>query len=236
MRNYWIRIALGALGVFVAGMVVVAIVRRLATTVKTVAESSDPITIPLAFVPFRLDGDRLGTFDRAVLIRKSPKKVTALDLGVKLADSASVNRLDDCVLLAKLTAKSAGGGAEFNNADFACLRPDSVIALGAKPFGHVAFEPGGRTVALFVPAEVASDFRRDMIGSDASDTADSIADAADRMADSISEAASQTTDSITAFHEHRADSVRDLALRRADSVRRAAARLRDSIRASLHRP
>jgi hypothetical protein len=236
MRHYWIRIALGALGVFAVGMVVVAIIRRIATTVKTVAESSDPITIPLAFVPFRLDGDRLGTFDRAVLIRKSPKKVTALDLGVKLGDSASVNRLEDCVLLAKFATKSAGGGAEFSDADFACLQPDSAVALGARPFGHVSFEPGGRTVALFVPAEVATHFRREMIGSDAGDTADSIADAAARMADSISDAASQTADSIAAFHEHQADSARDLALRRADSVRRAAARLRDSIRASLHRP
>ena len=236
MRNYWIRIALGALGVFAVGMVVVAIVRRLATTVKTVAESSDPITIPLAFVPFRVDGDRLGTFDQAVLIRKSPKKVTALELGVKLEDSASVRRLDDCVLLARFATKAAGGDVEFNDADFACLRPDSATALGAKPFGHVAFEPGGRTVALFVPAEVASHFRREMMGSDARDAADSIADAAERMADSITEAASRTADSIAAFHEHRANSVRDAALRHADSVRRSAERLRDSIRASGHRP
>src|SRR6476661_4234220 len=228
MRNYWIRIALGALGVFAVGMVVVAIVRRLATTVKTVAESSDPITIPLAFVPFRVDGDRLGTFDQAVLIRKSPKKVTALELGVKLEDSASVRRLDDCVLLARFATKAAGGDVEFNDADFACLRPDSATALGAKPFGHVAFEPGGRTVALFVPAEVASHFRREMMSSDARDAADSIADAAERMADSITEAASRTADSVAAFHEHRANSVRDAALRHADSVRDLALRRADS--------
>jgi hypothetical protein len=235
MRNYWIRIALGALGVFVVGMVIIAIVRHLAASVKTVADSSDPISIPLAFVPFVLDGDKLGTFDRAVLIRKSPKKVVALNLGVKLGDSTSANRLHDCVLLARFSAAPGGGGTEFTDADFTCLTPDSALALGARPFGHVAFEPGDRTLALYVPADVANHFHREMISHDAGDTADSIVDAADRVADSISEAASQAADSIAAFHEHRADSLRDMALHRADSVRRSAQHLRDSIRASLHR-
>lgn len=235
MRNYWIRIALGACGVFVLGMVVIAIGRHLKASVKTVADSSDPISIPLAFVPFVLDGDKLGTFDRAVLIRKSPKKVVALNLGVKLGDSTSANRLHDCVLLAKFSPAPGGGGTEFTDADFTCLRPDSALALGARPFGHVAFEPGDRTLALYVPADVANHFHRGMISHDAGDSADSIADAAGRMADSISDAASLAADSIAAFHEHRADSLRDMALHRADSVRRAAQHLRDSIRASLHR-
>jgi hypothetical protein len=242
MRSYWIRIALGALGIFAVGMVLITIARRAITKVKTVAESSDPITIPLAFVPFRLDGNRLGTFDRAVLIRKSPKEVTALDLRVTLADSGSAARLQDCALLARLRTRQKGG-VEFSDADFACLSPDSAEARGAERFGDVAFAPGHFTVPLFVPADVARHFRRsaaDLQAEAASDSAsaiaDSIGEAANRMADSIGEAASRAADSIATLHERRADSIRDAALHRADSVRRHAARLRDSIRAAVARP
>jgi hypothetical protein len=238
MRTYWIRIALGALGVFAVGMVLITITRRAITKVRTVAESSDPISIPLALVPFRLDGNRLGTFDRAVLIRKSPKEVTALDLAVRLTDSASASRLADCALFARLLQERRPR-VEFYNADFTCLSPDSAAAHGAERFGEVAFEPGHLTLPLFVPKEVARNLRRgmaDIQAETASDAADSIADAADRMADSIGEAASRAADSIATLHEHRADSIRERALRRADSVRRQAARLRDSIRAAVARP
>jgi len=238
MRAYWLRIALGALGIFAVGMLLIAVARRAITRAKTVAESSDPITIPLVLVPFRLDGNRLGTFDRAVLIRKSPKEVTALDLAVTLTDSASAARLADCALLARLRTRHKGG-VEFSDADFTCVSPDSAAAHGAERFGEVAFEPGHLTVPLFVPAEVAQHFRRDMAdipAEAASDAADSIADAAGRMADSIGDAASRAADSIATLHEHRADSIREAALHRADSVRRQAARLRDSIRAAVSHP
>jgi hypothetical protein len=239
MRTYWIRIALGALGVFAVGMVLITIARRAISKVKTVAESSDPISIPLALVPFRLDGNRLGTFDRAVLIRKSPKVVTALDLTVTLADSASAGRLAECAALLARLRPQRHNDVEFSDADFTCLSPDSAAAHGAERFGEVAFEPGHLTRPLFVPAEVARNLRRgfaDTRAETASDAADSIADAADRMADSIGEAASRAADSIATLHEHRADSIRERALRRADSVRRHAARLRDSIRAAVARP
>jgi hypothetical protein len=237
MRTYWIKIVLGALGVFAVGMVLITITRHGIAKAKRVAESSDPISIPLAFVPFRLGGDRLGTFDRAVLIRKSPKEVTAIDLAVTLTDSASAGRLADCSLFARLLQEQYRG-VEFSDADFTCLSPDSAAAHGAERFGQVAFEPGHLTVPLFVPAEVAHRLRQgtEIHAETASDAADSIADAADRMADSIGEAASRSADSIATLHEHRADSIRERALRRADSVRRQAARLRDSIRAAVARP
>ena len=238
MRTYWIKIVLGALGVFAVGMVLITITRHGITKAKRVAESSDPIRIPLAFVPFRLGGNRLGTFDRAVLIRKSPKEVTALDLAVTLTDSASAGRLAGCGLFARLLQEQHRG-VEFSDADFTCLSPDSAAAHGAERFGEVTFEPGHLTLPLFVPAEVARRLRKGMAeihAETASDTADSIADAADRMADSISEAASRAADSIATLHEHRADSIRERALRKADSVRRQAARLRDSIRAAVARP
>jgi hypothetical protein len=236
MRTYWFRIVLGALGVFAVGMVVVTVARKAIAGMRAVARSSDPITIPLALVPFRLDGDRLGTFDRAVLIRKSPHEVSAIDLTVKLADSASASRLNGCALLARLNPEPKGNGGEFTDADFTCVRPDSATAHGAEAFGGVAFQPGGLNLPLFVPAEVARHFHRHMIDLNTEDATDSISDAADRRADSIGEAASRLADSIGAVHEHRADSARKSAHRLADSIRRQARRLRDSLRAAVPRP
>ncbi len=236
MRTYWFRIVLGALGVFAVGMVVLTVARKAISGMRAVARSSDPITIPLALVPFRLDGDRLGTFDRAVLIRKSPHEVSAVDLTVKLADSASASRLNGCALLARFNPKPKGDGGEFTDADFTCVPPDSATAHGAEAFGGVAFQPGGLNLPLFVPAEVARHFHRHMIDLSTDDAADSISDAADRKADSIGDAASRLADSIGALPEHRADSVRESAQRLADSIRRRAQHLRDSIRAAVHRP
>lgn len=244
MRNYWIRIVLGALGVFAGGMALIFVTRTVIAKARRVAETTEPIAIPLAFIPFRLDGSRLGTFDRAVLIRKSPKEVSALNLSVKLADSASGARLSGCALVARFTERPGGGGAVLTDADFTCARPDSAAAAaGLAPFGRVAFAPGDLSLPLFVPAEMARHFHRDMIDArvDAAadslaQAADSVADAAGRAADSIAEAASRMADSISSLHERRADSVRDAALRMADSMRRQARLLRDSLRATLRRP
>jgi hypothetical protein len=236
MRTYWFRIVLGALGVFAVGMVVLTVARKAITGMRAVARSSDPITIPLALVPFRLDGDRLGTFDRAVLIRKSPHEVSAVDLTVKLGDSASASRLNGCALLARFNTKPKGDGAEFADADFTCVPPDSATAHGAEAFGGVAFQPGGLNLPLFVPVEVARHFHRHTIDLRTDDAADSISDAADRKADSIGEAASRLADSIGALPRHRADSARESAHRKADSIRRHARQLRDSIRAAVRHP
>jgi hypothetical protein len=251
MRNYWFKIVLGAVGVFAVGMLLIVIARHVIAKGKAVAESSDPVTIPLAFVPFRVDGSRLGTFDQAVLVRKSPRQVTALNLGVKLGDSVTAVRFEGCVLLAKFLeqpppAAKRHAGAELNDVDFTCIRADSATALGATPFGHVTLGPGGQQVPLFVPAEVAERLRHDMLDHDGGDVADSIAEAAGQTAESIGEAASRMADSLSTYHERRADSIREAALRRADSVRntalrqadsvrRAAEQLRDSVRATRHR-
>ena len=64
MRNYWMRIALGALAIFTVGMVARALITRGIGGVKGVVEGSGPITIPLAFIPFQLGADKLGTLER----------------------------------------------------------------------------------------------------------------------------------------------------------------------------
>ena len=244
MRTYWLKIAIGALAVFAVGMAFRAAFLAVKARVRAVARSSDPISIPLAFVPFRLEGERLGTFDRAVLIRKSPKQVSSIRLGVKLTDSAASSRLSGCDLLAHLTPDRHGPGVEFNDAEFTCVKGDSVAAHGAERFGEVGFEPGDFSLALYVPSDVARDLRREWSSGSHPDPAeaaraeaigDSIAAAAERMGDSIGEAAARFGDSMSRVGELRGDSIAKAARRHADSVRRNARHLRDSLRA-LHGP
>ncbi|HEU5171114.1 MAG TPA: hypothetical protein VFU46_11285 [Gemmatimonadales bacterium] len=226
MRNYWLKIGLGALAVFAGGMLLLAVARAVKGRVHHVAESSDPIELPLPFVPFRLDGERIGTFKRVVINRHAPDEVSSVDLHVDLGDLATMQRIQGCGILARIHTRAGGRGATFQNADFSCVRGDSAQA-GYESFGEVHFVPGDHIAPLLVTPAVANELRREMIqvrARHADDSvaahAESIAAAAERTADSISEAASRLTDSITALHERAADSIRSAALRRADSALR----------------
>ena len=87
MRTYWLRILLGAAGIFAVGMLILSAVRATRSRVRSVAESSESITIRLPFVPFRVDGARLGTFERIVLNRDAPEDLRSVDLHVDLDDA-----------------------------------------------------------------------------------------------------------------------------------------------------
>jgi len=227
MRTYWLRIVLGALGIFAVGMLIVTAVRATRSRVRSVAQTSDPITIPLPFVPFRLDGERLGTFQRVVINRNAPKDLRSVDLHVDLGSTAATERVQRCKgILAELHDNAGGEGKTFTDAQFACVLDDSALTP-LEQFGEVHFVPGDHTSPLLVPPEVAAELRREMIqmrarrGDDSLATrAESIAAEAERMADSIGEAAGRVADSITQFHERRADSIRRAALHRADSALR----------------
>ncbi len=227
MRSYWLRILLAAAGIFAVGMLVVTVVREVRGRVRSVAKSSDPITIPLPFVPFRVGGERVGTFQRVVIRRDAPEDLRSVDLYVDLGSVAATERLQQCSgILAELHEGPGGQGTTLHDADFACVRDDSTHA-GLEPFGEVHFVPGDHMAPLLVPPEVASELRREMIqlrarrGHDSlAARAESIAAEAERTADSIGEAAGRMADSITQFHDRYADSIRRAALRRADSALR----------------
>jgi hypothetical protein len=227
MRAYWLKIVLGALGVFVVGMVVVAMGRSLRAKASVMAHTDSPITIPIPFVPFQVDGERVGTFERIVIRRKSPHDVSGVDLAVKLDDPRAAARLAGCHLLAKLNAAGAHGDAfTIHDAAFSCLHgdADSVEQIGVV---HLA---SGDSVPLVVDTAVAAQIRKEGAGNRAEAAADSIAEAASALADSISDAADRAADSVEQSHQQAADSLRRTMLRRADSVRERARALRDSIR------
>src|SRR2546427_11374648 len=96
MRNYWVRIMVGALIIFAIGMVGVTLVRRGMVKVNDVVHGSGPISLPIAFIPFEIDGNKLGKLDRVVLERSAPKKISSVRVDVNLAASLVEQGLGQC--------------------------------------------------------------------------------------------------------------------------------------------
>jgi hypothetical protein len=243
MRNYWLRIALGAAAIFVVGMIGVTLARQGVGRVRGVMEGSGPITLPVAFVPFKLDGRKLGSVNKVVLLRDAPKSISSVELEIKLGDSTLARGLAGCHLAANFDAQHKPGDVRthadpFSSGVFSCLdRSDSVPQF--QVFGRAVFQPGDVSVPLLLPNDIVDDLKQgqfgsqdeDSIGAAAEARADSIAAAADAQADSISTVAEARADSIVARSEWLVDSLQKEGIRRADSTRRAVGRMADSVRA-----
>ena len=150
MRNYWLKILLGAFGIFAVGMIGVTIVRSGVAKVNSVVHSDEPITIPLGLVPFVLAGERLGKLDHVTLYRESPNHVSEVELTVNLADSLLAQGLSGCRLVANIEGDNREPGVNIrvgkdsaNHHSFRCLPedsvpPDLVGARGDDALGHGA--------------------------------------------------------------------------------------------------
>jgi hypothetical protein len=198
MRTYWLRIALGALGVFAIGMVAWTLGLKGKAKIKGMVESVDPITIPLALIPFKVDGQSLGTLRQVKIIRSEPDKVTAVDFRVRLADSVSDARLEGCILVV---------GGSLTNIDaqhaFSCVPSGDTVGGDLAPVGEVTSQHG-RTHVLFAKAGALDSLKIDF-GHEASD--------------SVAAVAQEFADSIRTVEEAKADSIRDAARALADSIR-----------------
>jgi hypothetical protein len=239
MRTYWLRILLGALAVFAIGMIGITLVRRTKDTVTAVVTGSGPLSIPLPFVPFELEGSKLGRLEKLVVNRDAPKKVSSVALEVKLDDSLLVQGLAGCRLAANLESDSTKPG-DINlhahrldqQAFFFCAKSDS----GLVEFGTVTLNPGDVTVPLLVPHSLAEELRSGNWGDhNDADSADALAE----RAESIAGQAEAMADSIAGIEEQRADMAREQARatgsRLGDSLRRAGKRRADSLHTALGR-
>jgi hypothetical protein len=239
MRDYWLRIALGATAIFTVGMIGVSLARHGVGRVRGVMEGSGPITLPIAFVPFKLDGERLGSVNKVVLLRDAPKRISSVELEIKLKDSVLARGLEGCHLAANFDDDREPGGARvevdpFSSGVFSCLdRSDSVPRF--QMFGRAVFQPGDVTVPLLLPDDIVNDLKQgefetpeDSIDAIAEARADSISAEAEARADSIANQAHARADSIVARSERLVDSLRREGLRRADSARRVIGRMADS--------
>jgi hypothetical protein len=238
MRSYWMRIVLGALAVFAIGMVGVTLFRRGREKVTEVVTGSGPLSFSLPFVPFQLEGSRLGTIERLVINREAPKKVSSVDLEVKLDDSLVARGLAGCRLAANLESDSTTPrdvnlhvNRMGDRAFFFCAASDSALV----PFGTVTLTPGDVTVPLLVPRTLAETFRSGHWGDegDSSDVlaerAESLAGHAEAVADSIAEQHDQRQEAVRIVRSRLGDSLRAEGMRRADSLRHSMNRMADSL-------
>jgi hypothetical protein len=237
MRNYWMKILLGALVIFAIGMIGVTLARRGMNRVEDVVHGSGPISIPLAIIPFELNGNKLGTLDRLVLERTAPKKITSVRVEVKLEDSLVAQGLSECRLAANLEASRRGRRDVNVNLDrgpggmFRCVAADSTDTTLVE-FGRAILQPGGVQLPLLLPKELVDELQSGNFFSDSSQASDSIADAMQALGDSIAEATDRKLDSMGARNAALSDSLRLVGRRRIDSLKQAALRLADSAKAA----
>lgn len=190
MRGYWTRIILGMLGIFVVGYGVVSAVRAGKSRVRQVTQSADPISIPLAFIPFNLGEQRVGTVRRLTILRREPKSVTGFRIRVDLSDLEALRLLTaNCVMTVddptRLNSRTS----------FQCVQADSALV----EFGRVELLPEGGgariDVPLWLPAHVVAEFSGGA-GAAAAVDADSIAREVRLLADSIRQQTRSLTDSL----------------------------------------
>jgi hypothetical protein len=158
MRWYWAKIGMGAAAIFVVGYAVIGMVRAARHEVVSVVESNADITIPLPFVPFNFGGERVGTFRKLVIHRSDPKHVNSVQLTVRLAEPASLEKFRSCHLTAEDPTRIN------EHTSFQCVTLDSTMeGFGSLVVQVRAAEGDGwieaATVPLALPVEVARRIR-----------------------------------------------------------------------------
>lgn len=152
MRGYWIRMLLGAAGVFVLGMAGWLLISGPGRHVVEVIDSAVSLSIPLPFdlVPFKVDGDRLGSLKKLVIHRDSPKEVNWIELEAELNEAGRLAELADC----RLSIDDFEDLDE--NSSFACNKE---LPRGYVEFGEIRFRGSGESLLLWVPRDVAAELR-----------------------------------------------------------------------------
>lgn len=210
MTRYWIKIALCAALIFAAGMIVVNVVRIGRESVEEVAEGTGPIRIPLMLVPFKLDGERLGTMRQLVIFRDSAQQPTSLELSVALSDSLATGRLADCII-ALLPASDTSG---ITPTDFTCVSAADTGGKRLVQFGELRLRNRTESFPLLAPEDKVQEIRQHS-GTRAAD----IDEAAQEARDSIREARQEMIDSIISATETRRQESHAEAMRLVDSIR-----------------
>jgi hypothetical protein len=235
MRSYWLRIAAGAFGIFLVGMILIGGFRRVKTTVRHTIESNDPIPIPLVgLVPFRLDGEKLGSLDRVEFLRSDPEHISGVRVRVKLADSVEPSRLGQCAL-ALDDLNNLNDKTTFRCQDTASPAP------GLERFGVVAIRNGSDTFPLLLPGQAVAELRQTSFrltrhGFEVKGPADAVAEAlaarTDSMRNELNGRIDARSDSVDSLREL-ASSLEDSALEAAPAERRRLQRQSDSVRAVM---
>jgi len=231
MRNYWLRIFLGAFAIFAVGMIGVKLVRSGVSHVHDVVEGAGPLNIPLAFIPFSVRGERLGTVNRLVLQRDEPGRVSSVEVYIDVGDSLVAQGLSGCQLAANLQGGPKKDGVNVrvgqdSTGPFTCLQGDS-IPEALEEFGEAILLPGEVRIPLYLNSELVADLQQGFSDSAATlVNADSISAEARREVDAAMKEAGITADSAGRIGRGLGDSLRRAGLARRDSALR---RIADSM-------
>jgi hypothetical protein len=247
MRNYWIKILVGALCIFAVGMIGVSLVRHGAAKVHDVVSGTGPISLPLAFIPFEIGGTKLGTLSRVVVERSAPKQINSVRIQVDMNDALVAKGLTGCRLAANFDTSHDGSKglhiktSEKRGGTFRCLASGETDT-SLTEFGEAELQPGDVTLPLLLPNDLVDELRSGSFLSDSADSSeisDSIAEAMEAVGDSIQAVQESKMDSLQAQmdsigerHGRITDSLRAEGRRRLDSLKQAALRLADSAKAA----
>lgn len=142
MRSFWTKIGLGAVGVFVVGMFIFTLARQGIGYARGLVRG-ESLSVPLAIVPFELDGIRQGTFRRVEVMGARADRAKRVRITVKVPSVREARALSECAV-----AVGADGMGRGN--DFACLSPEQVEAGDFVRIGDVVFQPGNLVRPLLI--------------------------------------------------------------------------------------
>lgn len=243
MRNYWIKIAAGAFGIFAVGMIVITGFRSMKSRVTSTLNSSDPIPIPLiGLIPFRVDSARLGSVSKVEFLRSDPEHVSGVRVLVRLADSITADRLQHCVL-ALQSLDNINDKTTFSCQDAAADRGS------LESFGTVVVrrQGGTDTLNLLLPGKAVADLRGTTIringhGIEVNGPHDRVAEAFESRTDSMHElldsridARSDSVDELKELASSLEDSAADLSAPSRRQVQHSADSVRTAMRAMIDR-
>jgi hypothetical protein len=220
MRNYWLRIIVGAVAIFAVGMVGVTLARQGMSHVRGVVEGSGPITLPVRFLPFKLDGERIGTIESIRIMRNAPKEVRSVNLRVRLADSVNPGRLDPCILVAE------GFEDIDDQTTVLCSNAKDTVGEDLVAVGTIKLRRSERSFQLFM----ARDAIQQIADSDFVFVGEDSADALARQGDSIAQVTQRMTDSILESQRPQLESLGVEVPRRPPGSHNPKPRVADSLR------
>lgn len=151
MRHLWIRIGVGAGVVFLAGLFVISLGRQVKTAAGMAYGSGGEFRVPLALVPFEVNGERVGSIRGIQVERPADGIGKRLRVEVVL-DGVIGSELAPCAIL-------IGHGS--SSKPFDCISLSDVDARGLVRIGEVRLEPLGVVRPILVAQTDAEDWLAD---------------------------------------------------------------------------
>ena len=147
MKRYWTKIGLGALGIFVLGMVLVSWGRHGVDHIKE-AVKRQSVRLSPDVASFAVNNIRLGSLTGIEFDPEKESGFPYIDLTVQLDSAADLSSLENCLLVAS-DAESLQG-----QKGLTCS--PSTSSTGMVEMGTVNFEPAGQSFPIFAPASAVS--------------------------------------------------------------------------------